>query len=251
MTLVWPALLSAAHVVGIASAVTFSAFRLVALRWKDPDWTRWADNGNGLAAIVLYGSGLWRLFGEIEKPLAFYTANPVFWMKVGLLVLAGVLELYPQYVVLPWHFRVGRGLPVEPKPGQFEWMFRCAAAQLPLLLGIVLCAALMSRGVGLEATSPAAPTVISGRDLYVRHCQVCHQADGRGLGGTAAVDFIGDPSVLERPDTILLASIADGKRGAIGTMPPWGSVLSEAERVAVLAHLREAYGSGADVGAPP
>jgi len=82
------ALGSGAHVAGIATVFTFSTLRLFALRRKDVAATRVGDNGNGIGALLLYGSGLWRLFWELEKPTSFYTDNPVFWLKVGLLSVA-------------------------------------------------------------------------------------------------------------------------------------------------------------------
>ena len=74
------AIASIVHVGGFARAAAFGALRLVALRRQDVAATRFADNGNGIAALLLFGGGLWRLFGQLEKPLAFYSANPVFWV---------------------------------------------------------------------------------------------------------------------------------------------------------------------------
>lgn len=240
---VLPALLSAAHVVGIASAIAFAALRLAALRRRDVEATRAADNGNGIAALLLYGAGFYRLFGELEKPLPFYTANPVFWLKMGLLAVAFALEIYPQYVVLPWHVRASRKLPIEPRDGQFERMFKLAAWQLPCLLGAVFCAALMSRGVGLpSAPEPTNAAVVepsdSGRRVYDLYCRGCHQADGRGLDGRAAADFTSSPGVLDKSDDDLLRSMRAGRTGAIGTMPAMSPPLSEEQLREVLSYVR-------------
>ncbi len=240
-----PALTSAAHILGVAGAVAFSVLRLQALYRRDVAATRLADNGNGIAALALYGAGLYRLFGELEKPLSFYTQNPVFWTKMGLLSLAMVLEAYPQYVVLPWHIRASRKLPIEPKPGQFERMFKLAAWQLPCLLGVVVCAALMARGIGLPTTAraPEGPPS-TGQALYQHHCQVCHQEDGRGLGGRVAADFTASPGVLDKPDEELLRSLREGRTGTIGTMPAMSPQLSEAEQQRTLEFVRQRFGSG-------
>jgi uncharacterized membrane protein len=239
------ALISAGHVVGIAGVMAFSALRLVALRRRDVDAIRFADNGNGIAAIALYGAGLYRLFGELEKPLSFYTANHVFWTKMGLLALAFLLEIYPQYVVLPWHFRVSRKLPVEPKPGQIERMFSFAAWQLPCLIGAIFCAAMMARGIGLPAAAPPAETVApsAGQRLYEQHCQACHQADGRGLNGRAAADFTSSPGVLDKSDAELMRSLMQGRSGTIGTMPAMSPMLSEAQLDETLSFVRQRFGA--------
>lgn len=242
-----PALASALHILGIALVCTFSTLRLLALRKQDVPGTRLADNGNGIGAMMLFGAGFWRLFAELEKPLGFYTSNPIFWTKIGALALMVGLEMYPQYVVLPWHIRHGRKKPIEPKPGQFERMFRLCVLQLPCIVVVVVCAALMSRGVGLpEVKPPAAAAATKGHPgaaVYATYCQTCHQADGRGLGGKAAGDFVGDATILAKPDAALLDVIARGRTGRIGTMPAWGATLTAQQQRDALAYIRLTFGT--------
>ncbi len=92
----------------------------------------------------------------------------------------------------------------------------------------------------LEApeTAAAPPTLDleAGRKIYHTYCVACHQPDGRG--GTVASDFVGDKSVLQKPDSRLLRSI---EMGTAGGMIPFGSVLSEQERRNVLAYIRENF----------
>jgi len=240
-----PAIASALHILGIALVCTFSTLRLFALRKQDIPATRLADNGNGIGSMFLFGAGFWRLFGELEKPLAFYTANPIFWAKMGALGLMVALEMYPQYVVLPWHIRHGRKKPIEPKPGQFERMFKLCVLQLPCILVVIVCAALMSRGIGLpETKAPAAAAVTStmpGAAVYATYCQTCHQADGRGMGGKMAGDFVANAAIFAQSDEALLTTIAKGKTGTIGTMPAWGSILSAQQQRDVLAYVRATF----------
>lgn len=222
---------------------TFLTLRLIALRRHDVPGTRLADNGNGIGSVLLLGAGFWRLFAELEKPLAFYTENPIFWTKVGALIALGTLEMYLQYVVLPWHFRHARKQTIEPRPGQFERMFKLAVLQLPCILVVIVCAAFMSRGLGLPTAPAPPPSTLPGQAVYLTYCQTCHQPDGRGLGGKVAGDFVGDPAILAKPDGVLLDTIARGTSGRIGTMPPWGSVLSHAQQRDVLAYLRATFGA--------
>lgn len=237
------ALLSALHVLGIALVATFSTMRLFALRREDVAGIRFADNGNGVGSLFLFGAGLARFFAQTDKPTAFYTENPVFWVKMGAIAAMVALELYPQWVVFPWHVRHARERPIEPLPGQIARMFRLAVPQLPLLVVVVGCAALMARGVGLpKREPPTAPAGLPGAAVYAKHCASCHQTDGRGLAGRVAADFVGDGSVLAQSDDVLLASITRGKSGRVGAMPPFGAVLRPEERRDVLAYVRSAFG---------
>ncbi len=256
MTSVGAAAAAAAHFLGVALVFACLGLRLSALARHDVVATRRWDNVNGLAAIVVYGAGAYRLFGGIEKPLAFYTSNPFFWVKVALLGVAFALEVYPQWVVLPWHIRASRNLPIEPEPLQFERMRRLVAWQAPCFVGAIVAASLMSRGVGLARSgppndAPGGPSLLvadeamlaRGRAVYERHCVACHQPDGRGLDGRAAADFTRRPGPLDKSDEELATSIRLGRAGSVGAMPPWEGILSSDEQRAVLAWIRQRYRS--------
>lgn len=78
-----------------------------------------------------------------------------------------------------------------------------------------------------------------GEALYTTFCVACHGADGTGPIGA---DFVAEPDRLAKSDEVLLAAIKDGMTGDKGVMPPMGGMLDEAQRKAVLAYLREAFG---------
>lgn len=98
--------------------------------------------------------------------------------------------------------------------------------------------------------APAAATVAAagggdvanGQKVYESYCTGCHQADGTGMNGMLAGNFVADKTRLQKSDAELLKSIAEGVTGKIGAMPPWGSTLSEQERKDVLAYIRATYG---------
>jgi caa(3)-type oxidase subunit IV len=83
---------------------------------------------------------------------------------------------------------------------------------------------------------------VAGATVYTTYCVACHQADGKGMDGKLAANFVDDPTRLSKSDEELLASIRDGTTGTIGTMPPWGAALSAQQRVDVLAYVRATYG---------
>jgi len=85
-----------------------------------------------------------------------------------------------------------------------------------------------------------APAGDLGAKVYTERCVLCHGPQGRG-DGVAAAGLNPKPRnhtdgayMNKRTDAELLEVIRKGK----GAMPPWGSVLSEAEIQAVLKHVR-------------
>lgn len=83
----------------------------------------------------------------------------------------------------------------------------------------------------------------AGQDVYKNICQACHQPDGRGQEKLAP-SLVGSPLALapaEVPARILL----NGKEGAVGLMPPVGSVLSDDQIAGVLTYIRREWGQDA------
>jgi cytochrome c oxidase subunit II len=85
-----------------------------------------------------------------------------------------------------------------------------------------------------------AADLAKGKSVYGTYCLACHQADGTGMGGALAADFVKDKTRLAKTDDQLLASIADGVPGT--SMVAWGAMIPEEERKAVLAYIRATYG---------
>jgi mono/diheme cytochrome c family protein len=79
-----------------------------------------------------------------------------------------------------------------------------------------------------------------GQRVYTTRCALCHGPDGRGDGpGAAALNpkprnYHDKAYMATRTDAELLEVIRNGK----GAMPKWGTILSEDEMKAVLAHVR-------------
>ena len=70
-----------------------------------------ADAWWALAAILWVGSGLWRLFGSIEKDTAYYMGNHVFWTKMVLFVGILLMEIRPMMTLARWRRELARGIP--------------------------------------------------------------------------------------------------------------------------------------------
>lgn len=82
-----------------------------------------------------------------------------------------------------------------------------------------------------------------GRQVYLRRCYTCHQADGKGMMGSRqiAADLTASPGVLAKPDSVLSKTIKTGITGPIGKMPPLGPVMSDEEIALVLNYIRVTY----------
>jgi putative membrane protein len=101
----------------------------------------------GIAAVVVILTGVARiLFGL--KGADFYLHNPVFWTKMGLFILVGLLSIAPTVHYLRWNASLSAGADsVRDEPLTFRRIRSLLIAEIVVLAFIPLCAALMSRGL--------------------------------------------------------------------------------------------------------
>jgi putative membrane protein len=102
----------------------------------------------GVSALALVLSGILRVL-QFGQGVAFYTLNPLFWLKVGSFVAVGALSLYPTFVFIRWANPLRKGeLPQvsEALATRLRWFF---SIELVGFATIPLLATLMARGVGL------------------------------------------------------------------------------------------------------
>ena len=115
-----------------------------------------------------------------------------------------------------------------------------AAAGLVVLIALAL--ALVWRAVA----APPSREIVSGRQLYVTHCAVCHGDTGRGDGASAAglatkpADLTDGRLMNGLPDAFLVNIILRGgpAEGLSPTMPPFGTYLGESHARDIAAYLR-------------
>ena len=100
-----------------------------------------ADLVVGLSAGVLLVVGLLRVF-YFEKGAAFYLHNSAFIAKMVLFVLVALLSIYPTLKFLAWR----RGIDPTAVPN----IRRLLHLELVGVVLILLCAALMARGIGFS-----------------------------------------------------------------------------------------------------
>lgn len=101
------------------------------------------DGLYGLSAMLVLGAGLYLWFG-IGKPGEYYTANPIFHIKVTLFLIVGILSVWP--TVFYFKNRKGDEEDEVHIPNHLRIILRL---ELLLLFIIPLLATSMAQGVGL------------------------------------------------------------------------------------------------------
>ena len=105
-----------------------------------------ADGLYGLSSGLVLIAGTARVvFGA--KGWMFYVGNPVFWIKIGLLLVIAVLSVRPTFTFLRWRktLREGGIIGADQTAAVRRWIH----AELIVLALIPFAAALMARGIGL------------------------------------------------------------------------------------------------------
>ncbi len=106
-----------------------------------------ADNLWGLSALVLLVTGGMRAFGGYEKGTDYYLHQPLFHLKMTLLLLILLLEIVPMTALIKWRMALGKGAAIDPsKAGRLA---RISHIEALLLILMVVAATGMARGVGL------------------------------------------------------------------------------------------------------
>jgi putative membrane protein len=99
----------------------------------------------GVSAGVVLVVGLSRaVYGA--KGWAFYSGNWVFWLKLGVFAVMGILSIWPTVRFIQWRraLDAGQGLPSADRISHTQ---RLVAMQLALAPLVVVLAAAMARGI--------------------------------------------------------------------------------------------------------
>lgn len=109
---------------------------------------QFTDMAYGIAAGLILAVGFARVFW-FEKGSQYYFSNPAFHAKLGVFALVGAVSIYPTLRFIKW-----RNLPMEQgvlkvdshELKKIRW---CLNVELVGVVGILLLAAVMARGVGM------------------------------------------------------------------------------------------------------
>lgn len=106
-----------------------------------------ADMVFGAAAGAVLVIGLLRVF-FFEKGAAFYFTNIPFLAKLGLFVLIGLMSIRPTREFLSWRSAIKAGQAPKVDEAALQRLRASIHAELAAAAVLILCAALMARGVG-------------------------------------------------------------------------------------------------------
>lgn len=106
-----------------------------------------ADTFWGLAAGLWIVTGLIRAFTSLEKGSAYYLSNSAFLIKMALLGIIIILEIWPMITLIRWRTQVGRG--ETPNTTAAPTMSRISWIQAGLVILMVFAATAMARGFGV------------------------------------------------------------------------------------------------------
>lgn len=142
--------LGAVHLLAFAVAFAAVLARGTALRrmvteGADVRRALLADNGWGLAAVVLLITGLLRAFAGYEKGTDYYLHQPLFHIKMTLFIIILLLEIWPMVVLIKWRIALRRGASIDI--GRATLFARISHLQALLIVLMAIAASGMARGV--------------------------------------------------------------------------------------------------------
>jgi len=145
-------IVAALHLLALGIGLGAIWWRALSLRGEiNPENVKrvlYADNLWGVAALLWISTGLARAFAGLEKGSAYYLSNYAFWIKMGLLALILLLEVWPASTWVNWRIRLARGQQVEIDPGRKRLFSYISFIQSGLIVSMIFAATAMARGMG-------------------------------------------------------------------------------------------------------
>jgi putative membrane protein len=108
------------------------------------------DLAFGIAAGAVLVIGLLRVF-YFEKGASYYFHSIPFIVKLSLFAVVGLVSIYPTMQFLSWRGALKEGRAPIVAPTTLRTLRMVVHAELAGIVIIILCAALMARGVGYVA----------------------------------------------------------------------------------------------------
>ncbi len=104
----------------------------------------YADTLWGIAALLWITTGLARAFAGLEKGSAYYLASNAFILKMVLLGLVLLLEVWPMVTLIRWRIQISRGEAIDTQNA--KRLSLISAVQTTLVVTMVFAATAVARG---------------------------------------------------------------------------------------------------------
>jgi putative membrane protein len=101
----------------------------------------------GAAAVAVLTFGVLRVM-YFEKGADYYMHSAPFIIKMVLFLTVGLISIYPTSAFLKWNKSLKQGLVPEISDAQSHRLRSIIHMELTLLVFVILCAALMAKGIG-------------------------------------------------------------------------------------------------------
>ncbi len=145
------ALLAFAHHVAFYAIIVALVVEMLRVRvdmtLADLNHVRIVDAIYGVAAFVLIVAGVLRVM-YFEKGADYYLHNSLFLAKMGLLIAVGLLSIYPTVRYIVWAKRITNGELSTLPANEVKLTRVIIHAELTGIALVMLCAALMAKGIG-------------------------------------------------------------------------------------------------------
>lgn len=105
------------------------------------------DTAYGISAAFVIIAGLLRVF-FFEKGSAFYLNNTMYWIKMALFIIVGLLSIYPTVRFLKWRTVLKENQAPEIADDEFKRIRLLLQLELLGILLILFAAPMMARGIG-------------------------------------------------------------------------------------------------------
>jgi putative membrane protein len=106
------------------------------------------DTGYGLAAAFVIVAGIARVIWG-AKGYEYYIANHIFWTKMALFLIVGLLSIAPTRRYIAWRRQLRADAVFRPAASEVARMRRYLWAEAAFFLAIPVAAAAMARGYGM------------------------------------------------------------------------------------------------------
>ena len=106
------------------------------------------DTAYGISAAIVVIVGIARvLYGA--KGYDYYIANHIFWTKMALFLIVGLLSIPPTLRYLAWNRQLRANATFRPEASEIRRMRAYLRAEAAFFLAIPVAAAAMARGYGI------------------------------------------------------------------------------------------------------